>query len=698
MNKPRLLIVEDETIVAADIAKRLTQLGYRGSDRNITERKEAEQALRIETQRRRELFEQLPDGVLIIDPQTSAFLEFNTAAHRNLGYSREEFSRLTIRDVEVKETVEEIKARITGVLQNGYADFESLHRTRLGEVRNVHVTAQHLDAAGHKYYQCVWRDITEQKRMENALTSSVERLGLATEAGKVGIWDYDIANNRLVWDEQMFCLYGITREQFSSAYEAWTAGVHPEDRVLGDAEIQMALRGEKEFNTEFRVLWQDGSIHNIRAIAKVQRDASGTPLRMVGTNWDITQQKQAESEIIKINRQLEQAKHSAVQANEAKSQFLAAMSHEIRTHMNGIIGMTAQLLENDPSPAQRERAEIVQFSADALLNLINDILDFSKIEAGKLDLEELDFDLVALLDNLAALLAPQADKKDLAFRWDISPDVPRALSGDPGRLRQILLNLAGNAVKFTPHGTVTVQVTWVSATASTIVLRFSVRDTGIGIPMNKQALLFQKFTQMDASTARRFGGSGLGLAISKQLVELMDGEIGVSSVVGEGAEFWFTACFSAGQHPTPASAAPSPAAQPRWHGQRILLAEDNPINQKVALGFLQPFGLQVDVVDSGVQAIQALASHPYELVFMDMQMPVMDGLEATRLIRGPLSAAINPQVPIIAMTANTLQGDRQDCLDAGMNDFVSKPLTRQMLATVLEQWLPQAPTLQLGNP
>ncbi len=465
------------------------------------------------------------------------------------------------------------------------------------------------------------------------------------------------------------------------------------DREVADffqEQDRLMLPGRKARRNEEWITYPDGRKALLDTMKTPYWGPDGELIGVLGISRDITEQKRAESEMRRIH-QLEETAAKAKRLNEAKSQFLATMSHEIRTPLNGIIGMTSQLLENELDPAQRERAEIVQFSADALLILVNNILDLSRIEADKLELELLDFDLVALLDKLIGLLTPQAGKNGLDFRCDVALDVPRHLCGDSGRLRQILLNLVGNAIKFTSHGAVSVQVSLVSATATTSVLRFAVRDTGIGIPADKQALLFQKFSQMDPSTTRRFGGSGLGLAISKQLVGLMGGEIGASSVVAQGSEFWFTACFTTRLSPTPTGATSPPAAKPRWSGQRILLAEDNLINQKVALGYLRPLGLQVDMVGNGAQAIQALASHPYELVLMDMQMPEMGGLEATRLIRSPLSAVINQQVPIIAMTANAAGSDRQDCLEAGMNDYLSKPLNPEMLAAMLVQWLPQAP-------
>jgi signal transduction histidine kinase/CHASE1-domain containing sensor protein/CheY-like chemotaxis protein/HPt (histidine-containing phosphotransfer) domain-containing protein len=528
------------------------------------------------------------------------------------------------------------------------------------------------------------------------LKHTADRLSLATRAGGVGVWDYDIVNNNLLWDDQMYRLYGITQNQFSGVYDAWRAGLHPDDLQRGDDEIQMALKGEKEFDTEFRVVWPDGSIHNIRALGIVQRGASGQPLHMIGTNWDITESKQTSEMLIAANMEADILLEKAEIANKSKSEFLASMSHEIRTPMNGVISMANLLLDTKLNPKQQQYARIIQSSGNALLSLINDILDFSKIEAYKLDLEIVDFHLTKTMDETIELMSVKAEEKGLSVHSHINPDIPVYLRGDPGRLRQIVLNLIGNSIKFTEKGKIEFGVAVEEDIGDWVRLRFSITDTGIGIPHEKQVNIFSPFTQADSSVTRKYGGTGLGLTISRQLAEMMGGAIGVESEAGKGSTFWFTAIFekqneSQIQKSTIYSTEVKQIeiSTARKKNIRILVAEDNFTNQIVAAEMLKKLGFHgVDIAANGHEALTALHNIAYDLVLMDCHMPEMDGFEATRRIREAQSEVLNPHIPVIAMTALAMKGDKEHVLDAGMDDYLSKPVELADMAKMLEKWLP----------
>jgi PAS domain S-box-containing protein len=418
--------------------------------------------------------------------------------------------------------------------------------------------------------------------------------------------------------------------------------------------------------------------------------ATSVPLTLGGDSgaltWltDITDRKKAEEEIV-------QAKDAAMAATKAKSEFLANMSHEIRTPLNAIIGLAYMLRRDGATPVQAARLQQIDRSGEHLLALINDALDLAKIEAGRLDLDASDFALPDLVREVVEVMRPQAEAKGLRLDHELQ-DVPHWVRGDPRRVRQALINYAGNALKFTREGSVLVRVSAKRAGATSAVVRFEVSDTGIGIPEDKLPLLFQPFGQVDASTARVFGGTGLGLAITRHLAGLMQGEVGVTSAPGRGSTFWFTATLEVRPEPAHAAAPASTdaAAIRRDHaGMRVLLVEDNAISAEVAMDLLQDAGLLVDLARDGAEAIAMARSAGYDLVLMDMQLPHVDGVQATRAIR---AVAGREKLPVIALTADVLPAARERCIAAGMNDVLAKPMRPAALYALLHEWLGGAPS------
>jgi PAS domain S-box-containing protein len=524
------------------------------------------------------------------------------------------------------------------------------------------------------------QDITERKRAEEALRKSEQRARLISESIDDVFWMADTTIDQMVYVSPAYeRIWGRSRESLYQDPKSFLEAVHPQDRPRVLSDLQREKSG-LPFDHEYRILRPDGSLAWIWDRGFPVRDAHHRVELYVGLAQDITERKRAAAE-------LERAKEVAEAASRAKSEFLANMSHEIRTPMNGILGMTELALTTRLTPEQGEYLEMIKSSADSLLVVINDILDVSKIEAGKLDLELREFNLEEILGSALKVLGLQANSKGLELNLYMQPGMPELVVADADRLRQIVINLVGNAIKFTERGKVTVRVGCDPGKAGTICLRFSVQDTGIGIPVEKQRTIFDAFSQADASVTRRYGGTGLGLTISRRLVEMMGGRIWLESVPGEGSTFQFTVplCVkqSNGQGPLPAQPHGSESSLP-CRSLDILLAEDNLINQKVISRLLEKHGHRVQIAGNGRAALDKLSSASFDLVLMDVQMPEMDGLEATRAIR-KVERHAGGHVPIIALTAHALKTDYQRCLDVGMDGYLSKPIRPDDLFRQIEQ-------------
>ncbi|OGU18301.1 MAG: hypothetical protein A2076_09190 [Geobacteraceae bacterium GWC2_53_11] len=487
-------------------------------------------------------------------------------------------------------------------------------------------------------------------------------------------------------------MFGYEREEEIIGHTIFEF-IAPEDRERAAGDMSLLSAGTHPGTCEYCGLRADGSEFAIEVNSDVIRDKNGLLNCIVLIVRDITDRKHAEEE-------LRQAKEDADAANLAKSRFLANMSHEIRTPMNGVVGLTELLLGTNLSAKQREYAELVKRSGKILMQLISDILDLSKIEVHKIVLETRDFDLGSETLATINLLSLHAQEKGLGLTSCIDPDVPRLLRGDPGRLRQIITNLIGNAIKFATKGSILLLIRKEDESEHTVTLRISVRDSGIGIAADKLNTIFDPFTQADSSTTRNYGGTGLGLTISKQLTELMGGTIGVESVEGEGSTFWFTVVVAKqldmplidDRHQTEIRRTfephgKEPESQAISALPRILLAEDDPTNQLVTLSILDRFGYQADLANNGSEALALLEQNDYGLVLMDCMMPLMNGYEATSIIRDPASSVRNHEIPVIALTANAMQEDSDNCYSSGMNDYLTKPFDVSELLAILDKWL-----------
>ncbi len=646
-------------------------------------------------------FESSPIGVAIF-AVNGAILRVNPAFCRLLGRSREELLASVFYDISNRDTVEADHELIQGMLKGGEQSMQLervfFHKDRhqiftqlnVGLVRNKHGDPLHFVT------QC--QDITARKKVEAELL----KFSLAVEQSAENIIITDLDANIEYVNAAFLQVHGYTRDE--------VIGQNP--RMLGSGDTSAAVHDQmwqallqgKVWRGEFINRRKDGSQLIEAAIISPLRQANGSVSHYVSVQVDITDQQKLNDELDRHRYHMEEmvqsrtkelaiASEMAEAANRAKSDFIANMSHEIRTPMNGVLGMTYLALNSTNDPKLRDYLQKIHLSGQHLLHIVDDILDFSKIEAGKLALEKVDFSLKELLQDLNSIMTGKVAGRNLTLTFDIDPQVQKYMRGDPYRLKQILINYTNNALKFTEQGDINVFVRKLNTTATGWMVRFEVEDTGIGMSKEQQKKLFQSFEQADSTTTRKYGGTGLGLVICKRLALLMGGEVGVLSTLGQGSTFWFTAHLD---HPgslhqenilcTETQAAHSHLQQLNESrgAARVLVVEDNLFNQQIAKELLEAVKCEVMVAENGQVALTLLAQKKFDCVLMDIQMPVMGGLEASRILRDMPGLA---DLPVIAITANAMNEDRNHCLSAGMNDFISKPFSPDVFYSTLLRWL-----------
>jgi PAS domain S-box-containing protein len=794
---------------------------YIGIRTDITQRKDFETRIEEQLQFIEVLLEAIPTPIYLKDTE-GRYLRFNKAFENLFGIDRADWMGKTVFDLVLDESAQlmaekDLELFTGGEVQTYEAGFTNRRdgTPRHGLYRKARLTLPDGTVAG---LVGAILDITERMRVEAALALSEKRLQESFAASNDAAWEWYFDTGEVVLSPRWFQMLGYRPDELPMTLQTFEDPVHPEDRenLLAASRAVCADPGLPNYACEFRMQNKAGEWVWILGRGMVaERDASGRALRLAGTNSYIDDRKRAEE-------RLAEAKEAAEAANRAKSDFLANMSHEIRTPMNGILGMTDLVLDSDLDPTQRDYVKIVKNSAESLLVILNDILDFSKIEAGKLAIENIRFDLPAMIAESLRSVAFRAQKKGLPLVCDLPEDLPVQVEGDPGRIRQVLTNLCDNAIKFTAEGEVTVRAECLPAGEEEWEVHLSVTDTGVGIPVEKQAQVFEAFSQADTSTTRKYGGTGLGLTICARLVAMMGGRIWVDSEEGKGSTFHFTLVLGRGEaEPAPAprtwpglaalvveghpptrailsgwlrswgfvveetaglpealaacrgqakagrgpavilldgaasaaggtgfkgalkaeglaqgaalilltagghhgevqrlgeagiaatvakpatprelrevlartlgcsDPAPAVAPAPPWKRQpalSLLLVEDHPINQKLAMTLLQRWGHRVTLAVNGQEGVDLFQSRPFDLVLMDMQMPVMGGIEATRRIRTYEAGQGLARTPILAMTANAMEGDRDRCLEAGMDDHIPKPIRPADLQRALLQF------------
>ncbi len=648
--------------------------------RHLAERKRSEAELRESEKRFRLAFRTSPDSININRLSDGMYLDINEGFTKIMGYTPEEAIGRTSLELNIWKSPEDRQRLVQGLQASGYVEnLEARFVGKDGKVRTGLMSARVLELHGEKVILSVTRDITERKQAEEALQRANARLNEAQRIGGIGDWAWDPETDTVTWSEHLYAIFGLDPGQPSPDYEGQLALYRPEDAPRLHEAVTRALLDGEAYELEMGSTRPDGREIKVLVRGVPQVDEEGRVIGLFGSVLDVTERKQVEEALLA-------AKLEAEAASRAKSVFLANMSHEIRTPLNGIMGMLQILKLAQLMPEEKDYVESALQSSRRLARLLADVLDISRVEAGRLEVEKVPFDPRDVFESLRQLFLPSATQKGLVFDCRLDPAIPAKLSGDAARLQQVLSNLAGNAIKFTTSGHVELEA-FLLATSDSEQHRvlFSVADTGIGIADESLDHLFDAFTQGESSYRRQYQGAGLGLAISKHLVSLMGGNMSVVSKLGVGTTFFVCIPFQCVESVPETD---SVAERPIRRGLRVLLADDDEVTRFSASRLVEIAGYEVRAVENGEQALQALRDDHYDLVLMDIQMPVMDGVEATRAIRQGLSGNNSSTIPIVAMTAYAMLGDRERFLDAGMDDYIAKPVEVEALKKVLDRLAP----------
>ncbi|MEW6678330.1 MAG: bacteriohemerythrin [Pseudomonadota bacterium] len=719
MEKNGPSINEEEVLFASDGHRELLEttkvpmrdsqgqlIGVLGIGHDITQRKRAEADLLQQQHLYKSVFEQAAVGIARVAPD-GRWLEVNQRMCDIVGYDRAamldtDFQHITHPD-DLNTDLEYVQQMLAN--QRDHYQMEKRYIHRDGHVVWIRLTVALVrkDSGGPDYFISVVQDITDRIQLETALRSALGRFQAVIEASPIPMALNDDALNVTYLNAAFIKTFGYGLDDIPTIADWWRKA-YPDPAYRQHVESDWLMRIENMRRKqiafepmEVRITTKSGSIRT--ALITATTLPEGLDAVHLVTLLDITERKDAEMQLAQYRANLEnqveartqelkEAKEQAETASLAKSAFLANMSHEIRTPLNAITGMAHLMQRSGVSPDQAERLEKINIASQHLLEIINAVLDLSKIEAGQFTLDEADLSVDGIISNIHAMIQPQADRKNLQLRLEVD-SMPMHFKGDATRIQQALLNYAANAIKFTEQGAITLRARLLETTETDALVRFEVQDTGIGIAPDVLPRLFTAFEQADNSITRRYGGTGLGLAITRKISQIMGGDAGVDSVQGEGSTFWFTCRLKAtrvaltqiddrGQDDAEVILARDHA------GTRVLLVEDEPVNREVARMFLEDIGLKIDEAENGAEALRMARDKDYDLVLMDMQMPVMDGLEATRHLR---QIDRYQAVPILAMTANAFAEDRVRCFEAGMDDFLTKPVNPEQLYDTLLRWL-----------